>query len=65
VVEVARRLRGLVRVGDRLAATGTDPTLLILEMTESVVIDDSARAGLVLADLKELGGRLALDDFGA
>ena len=54
-----------MRVGDRLAATGTDPTLLILEMTESVVIDDSARAGLVLADLKELGGRLALDDFGA
>jgi EAL domain-containing protein (putative c-di-GMP-specific phosphodiesterase class I) len=38
--------------------------LLILEITESVFIQDSERALLVLSDLKELGVTLALDEFG-
>jgi EAL domain-containing protein (putative c-di-GMP-specific phosphodiesterase class I) len=41
-----------------------DPALLTLEITESVFIQDSDRALLVLGDLKALGVKLALDDFG-
>jgi diguanylate cyclase (GGDEF)-like protein len=41
-----------------------DPAALILEMTESIFIEDSARAMNVLDELTELGIRLALDDFG-
>ena len=42
----------------------TDPTLLTLEITENVFIQDSDRAALVLKDLKKLGVMIALDDFG-
>ena len=51
-------------VGRVLLETDTDPTLLTLEVTESVFIRDSERVLSVLSDLKELGVRLALDDFG-
>jgi len=44
----------------RSSATGP----IILEMTESVFASDSARAVMVLNDLKSLGVKLALDDFG-
>lgn len=47
-----------------LVATATPPELLTLEMTESVYIEDTERAQIVLADLKSLGVQLALDDFG-
>ncbi len=42
----------------------TDPSLLTLEVTESVLIHDAARALVVLNDLKHLGVKIALDDFG-
>ena len=51
-------------VEDVLAKTGMDPSALVLEMTENIVIDDSERAMTVLADLRQLGIRLAMDDFG-
>jgi len=47
-----------------LTETHTEPTLVTLEITESVLIQDSKRALVVLADLKRLGVMLALDDFG-
>jgi diguanylate cyclase (GGDEF)-like protein len=47
-----------------LAKTDTDPSTVILELTEGIFIRDSARALAVLTDLKSLGVRLALDDFG-
>ena len=47
-----------------LHSTGTDPSWITLEITESVLIEDPARARVVLQDLKDLGVRLALDDFG-
>ena len=47
-----------------LSGTGTDPNVLTLEMTESVFVQDTERALVVLSELKELGVTLALDDFG-
>jgi diguanylate cyclase (GGDEF)-like protein len=51
-------------IAEILDRTGTDPTWLILELTENIFIRDAARAVSVLTDLKALGVRLALDDFG-
>ncbi len=47
-----------------LESTGTDPTSLVLEVTEGIFIGDVPRALTVLRDLRSLGVRLALDDFG-
>ncbi len=47
-----------------LGSGDADPSLLTLEITESVFVQDSARAVLVLEDLKKLGVSIALDDFG-
>ena len=51
-------------VSSVLARTGMDPSSLILEVTESLFIEDFDHAISLLADLKRLGIRLALDDFG-
>jgi diguanylate cyclase (GGDEF)-like protein len=51
-------------VADVLAETRTDPKVVTLEVTESVFIQDSDRALIVLNDLRRLGVKLALDDFG-
>jgi EAL domain-containing protein (putative c-di-GMP-specific phosphodiesterase class I) len=51
-------------VTDVLAATETEPDALILELTETIFIEDSTRTMRVLKDLEKLGLRLALDDFG-
>jgi diguanylate cyclase len=47
-----------------LTQTGLDPRYLELELTESVLIEDSRSAAEVLKELKEIGVLLALDDFG-
>jgi diguanylate cyclase (GGDEF)-like protein len=47
-----------------LLATGMPAAGLVLEITESVVMQDSDRAVHVLNDLHVLGVRTALDDFG-
>ena len=53
---------------DELAAilrqTGVPPERLGLELTESVLMQESASPTAVLQDLKGLGVRLMLDDFG-
>lgn len=51
-------------VEDVLLSTHIDPGLVTLEVTESVFLQDSQRALVVLRDLKRLGVTLALDDFG-
>lgn len=51
-------------VASVLSETSTDPRLLTLEVTESVFVQDSERAQVVLRELKRLGVNLALDDFG-
>jgi EAL domain-containing protein (putative c-di-GMP-specific phosphodiesterase class I) len=51
-------------VQEVLRVTGTNPASLRLEMTESVYVEDSDRAMIVLDELKKLGVGIALDDFG-
>ena len=51
-------------VAAALGETATNPELLTLEVTESVFVQDSERALIVLGQLKDLGVQLALDDFG-
>ncbi len=51
-------------VSSVLLSTGMDPSALVLEVTETILIEDSVRALTVLRDLRDLGIRLALDDFG-
>jgi EAL domain-containing protein (putative c-di-GMP-specific phosphodiesterase class I) len=51
-------------VSDALAFSGLDPTTLVLEITETVMMTDSDLAIARLNDLKALGVRIALDDFG-
>jgi diguanylate cyclase (GGDEF)-like protein/PAS domain S-box-containing protein len=51
-------------VEEVLARTGLDPIHLRLEITESVLIDESATAIASLEALSGLGVRLVLDDFG-
>ena len=47
-----------------IETTGMDPSALILEITESIFIEDEERAKVVLTELRDLGIRIALDDFG-
>jgi diguanylate cyclase len=47
-----------------LKESGIEPSMLELEITESVVMKDEAWAEQALAQLKELGVMLAIDDFG-
>ncbi|MGB6059019.1 MAG: EAL domain-containing protein [Microthrixaceae bacterium] len=47
-----------------LRSTGLHPERLILEVTESMLIDDIEVAEVRLRALREMGIRLALDDFG-
>ena len=51
-------------VATALSRTSTDPEMVTLEVTESVFVQDSERALVVLNELKHLGVALALDDFG-
>lgn len=53
------------RVADLLRETGTDPSRVTLEMTETYFIQNPARARDTLDRLKAIGVKIALDDFGA
>ncbi|HRK24416.1 MAG TPA: EAL domain-containing protein [Beijerinckiaceae bacterium] len=47
-----------------LAETGFDPHRLELELTEGVVVEDADQAEAAIMDLRAMGVRIALDDFG-
>ncbi|MBK5220131.1 MAG: EAL domain-containing protein [Thermoleophilia bacterium] len=51
-------------VAEIIARTGIDPVHLRLEITESVLVEESASAIASLEALSEIGVRLVLDDFG-
>jgi diguanylate cyclase (GGDEF)-like protein len=56
---------GVVKdVRDALAESGVDPSVLVLEITETVLLDDLLVAAQHLTELRELGVRVAVDDFG-
>jgi diguanylate cyclase (GGDEF)-like protein/PAS domain S-box-containing protein len=62
-----RQLRhpGLVReVAGILRETGLDSGTLVLEITESVAMEDVSSTVSVMRKLKSLGVKLAIDDFG-
>jgi len=54
----------LAGLQDILAATGLDPTQLVLELTESGLMQDTESTIAVLRALKNLGVGVAIDDFG-
>ncbi|HEV7615196.1 MAG TPA: EAL domain-containing protein [Solirubrobacterales bacterium] len=51
-------------IAEVIARTGIDPVHLRLEITESVLVEESATAIASLEALNEIGVRLVLDDFG-
>ena len=51
-------------VRDVLRDTGLPPARLVLEVTESALIEDTEGNVLKLEQLRDLGIRLAIDDFG-
>jgi diguanylate cyclase (GGDEF)-like protein len=54
-----------VHVGSVFRKTMTDPGRITLEMTEGYFIQNPERARAALGKLKQLGVKIALDDFGA
>ena len=52
------------RVTEVLAGTGLDPHLLTLEITESTMLDVHSPAAASLRALRDVGVRIAVDDFG-
>jgi diguanylate cyclase (GGDEF)-like protein/PAS domain S-box-containing protein len=59
------RSPGLVQVViSALAASGLAPQRLELEITESILLEDSEATLAMLFQLREMGVRIAMDDFG-
>lgn len=56
--EVVRDVRKAIE------SSGVDPKRLMLEITESGLLENGSQAERVLADLSALGARLCIDDFG-
>jgi diguanylate cyclase (GGDEF)-like protein len=52
-------------VSSMLEETRLDPSRLVLEITEGVLIDDPEETRTRLEEIRDLGVRIALDDFGS
>lgn len=59
-----QRLEFIEDVRDALADSGLDPALLVLELTESAIIQGNELDRYTLASLRRLGVGLEIDDFG-
>jgi diguanylate cyclase (GGDEF)-like protein/PAS domain S-box-containing protein len=53
-----------VAVGAVLAETGLSPSLLELEVTENILLEDDEKARDIFARIQALGVHIAFDDFG-
>ncbi len=62
--QLAHGARLVDTVQEALADSGLDPAALVLEVTESALMDDAEAALRVVERLKSLGVRIAIDDFG-
>ncbi len=63
----ARQLESDSLVADvesALATSGVDPSRLVLEVTESILVVDPERTAHALSRLRDMGIRIAIDDFG-
>ncbi|WP_051937984.1 EAL domain-containing protein [Ferriphaselus sp. R-1] len=54
----------LARIRVALKESGLDPALLDLELTESILTNQSSESILILRQIAEMGVQLVLDDFG-
>jgi diguanylate cyclase (GGDEF)-like protein len=52
------------RVEGCIASAGIEPSALVLEITETVLVEDADFSAATLEQLRHIGVRLALDDFG-
>ncbi len=52
------------RVAEALLASGLDPSCLVLEITETLLLEDAAETVERLSELRQVGVRVAIDDFG-
>jgi diguanylate cyclase (GGDEF)-like protein len=52
-------------IGDAIRLNGIDPSTLEIEVTETSILRDIYGATLLLRELREMGLRVAIDDFGA
>ena len=51
-------------VAEAIGRAGIEPSTLVLEITETVLMDDPELASTILHALRSLGVKLAIDDFG-
>ena len=57
--------KGFVKqVSDILAKTNLNPSLLEVEFTESLLIDDTPISRNIISDLRSIGVKISIDDFG-
>lgn len=54
----------IAEFGNAFVKTGFPPTQLVLEITESLMLNNPDDTVVVLQELKDLGIRIAIDDFG-
>ena len=59
-----KRGRLVERICSALRDTGLPPEFLELELTESMLIEDTDLSTTLLARLKEIGVKISVDDFG-
>lgn len=52
------------KIQSLLAEYGLSSSALILEITESAVVDDTALATQIMQELRDIGVKLSIDDFG-
>ena len=52
-------------IGDAIRTYGIDPAMLEIEVTETSILRDVYGATLLLRELRDMGLRVAIDDFGA
>jgi diguanylate cyclase (GGDEF)-like protein len=54
----------VTNIASAIESSGIDPRALTIELTESVLLDDLARAARHLDSVRKLGVRVSIDDFG-